>query len=227
VIYSDWRFTSAFILGCALWSCSTLTLVGPNTDAMCLLRMWSFHLLFVVALAPLFVKTWRMRKLVGSIRIRRDEIGHVTTALYALPIILIQVVLLLIFSFVDPPVQTDKTQVEGGIITQHVVCDHDTNAFTITVLIYEAGLVAVGCALAYRTRNMQKVWREHPTRICHVQCGIDWSDFLDHYCCGRCGTQWSKVAARSGGVLDFRHLLRSLCSPSIDPSPKSGWSWPR
>mmetsp|Transcript_13955 Transcript_13955/g.40838 ORF Transcript_13955/g.40838 Transcript_13955/m.40838 type:complete len:631 (-) Transcript_13955:184-2076(-) len=66
IMYADWRFTSAFILGCSLFNGSTFTLVGPNTDATCLLRMWTFHMCFVLALSPLFVKIWRIKQIIGK-----------------------------------------------------------------------------------------------------------------------------------------------------------------
>jgi hypothetical protein len=47
VIYSDWVFTCAFILGCTTLNLSSLTLVGENTNPLCMLRMWSFNALLV------------------------------------------------------------------------------------------------------------------------------------------------------------------------------------
>ncbi len=63
---SDWRFTSAFILGCAVLNLTTLTYFGPASDELCMLRMWSFHLVFVLTLSPLLVKVWRIYTLVRS-----------------------------------------------------------------------------------------------------------------------------------------------------------------
>jgi hypothetical protein len=97
VIYADWRFTCAFILGCAILNLSTFTLLGPNTDATGMLRMWSFHSCFVLALSPLFAKIWRMYKLVGNTRIRRVTISHGQTACYTLPMTVTQIVILMIF----------------------------------------------------------------------------------------------------------------------------------
>jgi hypothetical protein len=39
-------------------------------------------------------------------------------------------------------------------VVQRAVCEHETDAFLITVLIFEAGFVLVGCYLAYKTRNL-------------------------------------------------------------------------
>eukprot|EP00581_Thalassiosira_minuscula_P018090 CAMPEP_0183711762 /NCGR_PEP_ID=MMETSP0737-20130205/7171_1 /TAXON_ID=385413 /ORGANISM="Thalassiosira miniscula, Strain CCMP1093" /LENGTH=624 /DNA_ID=CAMNT_0025940329 /DNA_START=152 /DNA_END=2023 /DNA_ORIENTATION=- len=40
IIFHDWRFMSAFVGGCALLNASCLSFLGPNTDALCLTRMW-------------------------------------------------------------------------------------------------------------------------------------------------------------------------------------------
>ena len=46
---ADWRFTSAFLGGLALWNLSCLTLLGENRDGLCMLRMWSINLCLVIA----------------------------------------------------------------------------------------------------------------------------------------------------------------------------------
>jgi hypothetical protein len=161
VIFADWRFTCAFIFGCILLNGSTFTLLGENTDVTCLLRMWSFHLFFAVALAPLFVKVWRINQLVGVSRsIRRRSISNCKAAMYTLPVIMAQAVILLTFTFVDPPKRTEVIENNNGMVVQRAVCDHETNAFLITVCIFEAGFVLAGCCLAYKTRNLDEYFGE-------------------------------------------------------------------
>lgn len=155
IVFADWRFTCAFIVGCIFFNASTFTLLGENTKTTCLLRMWTFHFFFVAALSPLFVKVWRMYKLVGSRNIRRNAISNFKAAIYTLPMIVIQVTLLLIFTFVDPPRPTEYVNQDGGEVVHGVVCDTDTNAPFITLGAYEFSFVFVGCVLAYLTRNMQ------------------------------------------------------------------------
>jgi hypothetical protein len=47
IIHADWRFTCAFIIGCAMVNISSYALLGDNTNQLCMLRMWSFNVLFV------------------------------------------------------------------------------------------------------------------------------------------------------------------------------------
>jgi hypothetical protein len=74
--------------------------------------------------------------------------------MYTLPVILAQAAILLIFTFVDPPKRTEVIENNNGMTVQRAVCDHETHAFLITVLIFEAGFVLAGCYLAYKTRNL-------------------------------------------------------------------------
>mmetsp|Transcript_13953 Transcript_13953/g.40821 ORF Transcript_13953/g.40821 Transcript_13953/m.40821 type:complete len:248 (-) Transcript_13953:642-1385(-) len=129
IMYADWRFTSAFILGCSLFNGSTFTLVGPNTDATCLLRMWTFHMCFVLALSPLFVKIWRIKQIIGqSVTFRRKAISNSQATLYCLPLLVVQAVICTIISILDPPRQGEVNKVSEGVITQHIVCQTNTNA---------------------------------------------------------------------------------------------------
>lgn len=161
VQFADWRFTCAFVLGCALVNGSTLTLVGPNTDATCLVRMWSFNMLFVVALSPLLVKVQRIKKIIGLSRsFQRKTITNAQAALYCVPLIAVQTVICTMFSIFDPPRQVEITEESGGIIMQHVICQTRTNAMFVTETIFYCVLVSAGCVLAYQTRNIDKRFGE-------------------------------------------------------------------
>mmetsp|Transcript_19587 Transcript_19587/g.43617 ORF Transcript_19587/g.43617 Transcript_19587/m.43617 type:complete len:347 (+) Transcript_19587:3-1043(+) len=155
IIASDWRFTSAFIVGCSLLNTSSLSFLGPNTTPLCMLRMWLFHFFFAATLSPLLVKTYRMMKLIGGKVPRRVKISHFKAALYTLPIIVVQVVILTIFSVVDPRKQVESIDMNGADVSHRVICAHDTNAFFVTELIFEGGLVLLGCILAFQTRHLK------------------------------------------------------------------------
>ncbi|CAB9502776.1 Metabotropic glutamate receptor 3 [Seminavis robusta] len=154
VILTDWRFTCAFLLGCALLNLSSFALLGPNTEELCVLRRWSWHFLFAVALSPLFVKTYRLHRLVGTQNQNPSIISNPQAVAMTLPIVLIQAVILTVFTIVDPPTPEDIIELDEGVVSHRVECTTQNNAFTITVLSYESGLVLVGCILAFVTRNM-------------------------------------------------------------------------
>ena len=161
VIYSDVRFTCAFIAGCALLNLTTLSLLGENTDAMCMTRMWSVHFMFALALSPLFVKVYRLWKLVGhSSAMRRPKITNLQATLYSVPIPAIQGIILLIFTFVDPPLQSESMELDGGALVPNIVCEHDSGAFFVTQLVFITSLICIGCLLAFVSRNMDPKFGE-------------------------------------------------------------------
>jgi hypothetical protein len=123
--------------------------------------MWSFHLFFAVALAPLFVKVWRINQLVGlSKSMRRRSISNCKAAMYTLPVIMAQAAILLTFTFADPPKRTEVNVYNNGMVVQRAFCERETNAFLITEFIFEAVFVLAGCWLAYRTRNLDENFGE-------------------------------------------------------------------
>ena len=163
VLEGDLPFMAAFMVGCILLNLSSFTSLGENTDEMCMLRFWSFNMCFALTLAPLFAKVFRMYRLVGSglVRvIRRKKIDNWETAFSALPIVGVQVALLTIFSFVDPPRAQGEFFFDGSSPTSSITCGHETKAFPITQITYDAGLVLTGCILAYLSRNVPSQYGE-------------------------------------------------------------------
>jgi 7 transmembrane sweet-taste receptor of 3 GCPR len=158
IAFADWKFTCVFVVGCSLLNTSTFTLLGNNTKATCLMRMWFFHFFFVVALSPLFVKVWRMYRLTQA-AFKRATITNAKAAMYTLPLIVLQVVILTIFSVVDPPRPTEIIELDGSA-TRRIVCEANTDAFFIVEIVFEAGLVVAGCVLAYLQRNMDDKFGE-------------------------------------------------------------------
>ena len=160
--YADWRFTCAFIFGSVLLNGSTYTLLGENTDELCLTRLWTFHGLFAMTLSPLFVKIWRMNLLVGknAVNFTRVTINHTTAACWTLPLIVAQLLILMIFTLVDPPVSTELIETSGSSMVQRIVCQTETNAFVITQGVFIGLILFTGCVLAYKTRNLDSRFKE-------------------------------------------------------------------
>jgi 7 transmembrane sweet-taste receptor of 3 GCPR len=164
IMMADWRFTCLFFLACTALNLVSLSFLGPSTHSSCLVRMWLFNLVFVVALSPLLAKCLRMLLLVsspGRLAPRR-KITHLQTfVMFMLPPILVQVVILTIFTFVDPSIPTQVLEMSGGFdVTQHVVCAHSSNAFYILQVVYVGSLVLGGVVLSYLTRNVESRFGE-------------------------------------------------------------------
>ncbi|CAB9515646.1 expressed unknown protein (Partial), partial [Seminavis robusta] len=137
VIMADWRFTCLYLIGCSVLNLAPLTMLGENTDETCLLRGWAFNMAFVCALSPLYVKVWRMFKLLkASAGFKRVNVTNFLALLYTLPIICIETVILFVFSFVDPPLAVELVGVGNGLGGQSITCTRTTDAFFWTQVAY-------------------------------------------------------------------------------------------
>jgi hypothetical protein len=74
-----------------------------------------------------------MERLLGAAtRMRRVQVTNIQAFLYTLPLVSIEFLILTIFSFVDPPRQTELLGVGDGLGVQETACSHESNAFFIT-----------------------------------------------------------------------------------------------
>lgn len=80
--------------------------------------------------------------------------------------VLIQTTILLVFTFVDPPLKTEILELkegEAGVAVSpihHILCEHDSNAFYYTEAIFGALVIFLGCCLAYQSRNLGEEFGE-------------------------------------------------------------------
>jgi len=160
VKHGDFVFTSAFILGCILLNLSSLVALGENTNAMCMARFWTFNLSFSLAIAPLLAKVYRVYLLVGGRGFKRRGVTHKQAALYTLPIIAMEVVILLVFTFVDPPRTVEDINFDSAVPVHSIVCKHETDAAQYTELAFNSALVGAGCILSYLSRDLDSRFGE-------------------------------------------------------------------
>jgi hypothetical protein len=90
------------------------------------------------ALSPLFVKVWRMCQLLdASIVFKRKNITNFQSFLYTLPLFFVEMLILLVFSLIDPPRPTEELGVGNvGVGEQVISCQHRTDSFFITQTIF-------------------------------------------------------------------------------------------
>jgi hypothetical protein len=95
------------------------------------------NLSFRTALSPLFVKVWRMHGLLTASKgFQRVNVNHCAAVVYSLPIIVLESIVLMTFSFVDPPRATEILTLGSGFGEQAVLCAQQTNSFFITQFIF-------------------------------------------------------------------------------------------
>jgi hypothetical protein len=68
--------------------------------------------------------------------------------------ILCQVTILLVFTFVDPARETEVTECSGASMVQRAICESETDLLFIVKMIFEASILLAGCILAYKTHDL-------------------------------------------------------------------------
>jgi hypothetical protein len=100
-----------------------------------------FNYVGSLALAPLFVKVWRMHKLLtAGTGFHRTSLPHSQAFLYTIPIMASELILLSIFSIVDPPLAVEELGVGEGIGVQQITCQHQSVAYFATQATFDGRL---------------------------------------------------------------------------------------
>ncbi|CAJ1969720.1 unnamed protein product [Cylindrotheca closterium] len=156
VQFADLYFTSAFILGAAVINLAVFAYLGKPTDQICLTRLWVFFMLTVFILSPLFIKAYRIYRLLGRpvAKAMNAKINNREAWMRTIPMILIQALILLIVTVIDPPKVKAIVDLDDLNPQKSIRCDTETYLFAILQGTYDILLLVVGCTLAYLTRNI-------------------------------------------------------------------------
>lgn len=76
------------------------------------------------------------RLVTASIGFNRVQMSHTKTFLATIPLALVEIVLLTVFSIVDPPRSTESFDISEGSAVQHITCDQNSNAFFAAQLAF-------------------------------------------------------------------------------------------
>jgi hypothetical protein len=72
---------------------------------------------------------------------RRVQVTNFQAFLYTLPLVVIELFILSLFSILDPPRQKELLGVGDGIGVQQITCTHETSVFFITQMIFDGKFV--------------------------------------------------------------------------------------
>lgn len=76
----------------------------------------------------------------ASAGFQRKVISNWKAFLYTFPLIIAELILLMIFTIVDPPLQTEELGFGEGLGYQVVSCEHNSHAFLIVQMIFTCTL---------------------------------------------------------------------------------------
>eukprot|EP00569_Conticribra_weissflogii_P001723 CAMPEP_0171354350 /NCGR_PEP_ID=MMETSP0878-20121228/44663_1 /TAXON_ID=67004 /ORGANISM="Thalassiosira weissflogii, Strain CCMP1336" /LENGTH=786 /DNA_ID=CAMNT_0011860323 /DNA_START=248 /DNA_END=2608 /DNA_ORIENTATION=- len=160
-VASDQRLTKAFLLSCALLNAASLSMIGPNTNAMCLTRMWMLNFFFVLTLVPLLLKSYRSYKMVGnkSATTRRRLVPGIP---FAMSVVAVELIMLLIFTFAYPKTE-ELLEYDEDSVTHREICT--SGGLILVQMCYQVGLILAGCILSFKTRNIKMEYQDNQQLI--------------------------------------------------------------
>ena len=167
----DWRFLGLFELGALLCCLTVFTYIGPDSKdelgsqahaTLCVTRVWLFNIFFTFTFSALFWKVHRMWKLLDNPRLKKIVIKDSELALKLMVLVLVEVIILGIWTGVDPPKPMVNPGVDGvpSDFVDHVVCSSETATFAIIEIVWKVILSAGGCFLAFKSRNVGAKYAE-------------------------------------------------------------------
>jgi ABC-type branched-subunit amino acid transport system substrate-binding protein len=158
---ATWEFLLVILFGCALGFGSMYTWIGEPKDWICALRIWLPPLAYVIVLAPLIAKTWRLHKIftLGSLKV--VPIPFWKLCVIASALFLVQVIICIVWisiGTIKPMLIADKN--ERG--SYYVVCSQNRNNQILSYVTYGyCGIITfAGAYLAFIVRKLPKDFNE-------------------------------------------------------------------
>jgi len=72
----------------------------------------------------------------------------------------LQTIILVGFTVFDPSLSRESIKIVDGEAVRSIECRHDCMMFFLVKLVLQAGMVVIGCCLAYHTRNIKEEYSE-------------------------------------------------------------------
>ena len=167
---SQVRISCGFVTGALLANIGTFAIVGGLSDAKCKLRFWALVLPMTMLLAFLFGKVYRVYIIfMAAQKLQRVKVTDRELLLKILAVILVQVVILLVWTFVEDP-RVESVAMSESVDPRYCTgddcfpteeqCIENHNIVGIFSIIYLAILVLVGCILSYQSRELPNCFSE-------------------------------------------------------------------
>jgi ABC-type branched-subunit amino acid transport system substrate-binding protein len=158
---STWQFLVVMAIGSMLGFGSTWVWIGRPTEWICALRIWIPPIAFVLIIAPLLAKTWRLHKIFTLTDMRIKPIPLILLVEIVLVLVGFQVLLCIFwisFGTIKPIVVNDP----ADRTLAYVLCGSNRNNKILSYITYGyLGLLLVlGAFLAFKVRKLPKDFNE-------------------------------------------------------------------
>mmetsp|Transcript_19961 Transcript_19961/g.25912 ORF Transcript_19961/g.25912 Transcript_19961/m.25912 type:complete len:1073 (-) Transcript_19961:150-3368(-) len=167
------KIMQAFIGSAALSCLGTLCLLGRHTTGLCIAEYWVLLLPVTASIAFLFIKVYRVYKIFESAKFLKQNIRltDMTLIRQVFLIVGVQVVILLILTFVEKPASTEQISNHkmnpkycdtalGCFPPTEDVCVNKVGILPYVGIGYVVLIIIVGCILSYQARDLPDLFCE-------------------------------------------------------------------
>ena len=159
--YWQIEFTFVCVLGCVGMNVASYALLGANTNTTCVLRQWGFGFFFVIFVAPLILKSYRLHRLFNSVSLAEAHLlpPLVMFGLACLMCAVVVIILITVTAQGGFDAATISAVDSQGALSEHIQC-LPAAAGSLVLYVYQGILILGGCALSYLTRNVDPAFGE-------------------------------------------------------------------
>ena len=149
-------FIYIFLVGAILMNLTVLAFYGPNSDSLCMLRVWAFNLSSTIMYAPLVMKLHRVEVFYRQVQKghRRRNISDSHVFMQVFGILCVDILICLLWSVIAKPQMVLEQVSYGNVyaVVNNPVCSATINQpFEIAMVIWKAVLLAFGVGKAIQT----------------------------------------------------------------------------
>jgi len=156
-------FLLIFVGSATVLSLSSICCLGKHTDAKCLTELWIFHVSFTSMFAGLFLKVYRVWRIVGNTKLKKIRVKvHQVLPGWVMVVGIISF-LLMLWMLVDyPGAETRKVLVPnlGEIERTHCKYYWETGYFNSSLYTFQVILILTGMYISYQTRNVGECYSD-------------------------------------------------------------------
>jgi hypothetical protein len=124
------------------------------TDATCQAGIWMGHLAFFFVFGVLFLKTWRVDRLVNSKSLKRVKITTTDVLKMLFVIQLVVVIYLFVLTYVGNPHRSYVSHTSSNQTTHELRCSFEEPAIHTALFAIEAVILIVGAKLCWATKDV-------------------------------------------------------------------------
>jgi ABC-type branched-subunit amino acid transport system substrate-binding protein len=158
---STWEFLIVMLIGSILGFGSVFTWIGRPEAWICGLRIWIPPIAFILIIAPLLAKTWRLHRIFTLRDLRTTSIRLSLLSMIVFTLVLVQIIICIFWismGTVKPVIENDKSDKTVA----YVLCGSNlANRVASYVTYGYLGTLTIVCSyLAFRVRKLPKDFNE-------------------------------------------------------------------